>query len=113
MSRPTNLPPNKPTAGRPDELHRIVRILRIIRAIAEQPGRWQRGELAAQHQVSERMITKDLALLRAIGLLIANDNKAPGYYFAGEVDAHLVEVASQARERCANAPTAEEAPDAD
>lgn len=80
------------------ELRRVVRILRILRAIAEDPGRWQRAELAAQHQVSERMITKDLVVLRAIGLPVANPGgKTGGYYFAIEIPADLLTAADLAQ----------------
>lgn len=97
MSRPRSLPPQDRPTGRTGELRRVVRILRILQAIATEPGRWQRAELAARHQVSERMITKDLTALRAIGLPVANaGGKTPGYYFALEVDARLIEVAGRA-----------------
>jgi DNA-binding IscR family transcriptional regulator len=97
MTQPANLPTDQQPTGRPAELRRVVRILRILRAIAEDPGRWQRAELAAQHQVSERMITKDLVVLRAIGLPVANaGGKTGGYYLVSEVDAHLLAAAGSA-----------------
>lgn len=99
MSRPRSLPDLQQPTGRTAELRRVVRILRIMQAIAIAPGRWQRADLAAQHQVSERMITKDLAALRAIGLPVANaGGKEAGYYFALEIDAQVLTAASRAHD---------------
>jgi predicted DNA-binding transcriptional regulator YafY len=67
------------------EVRRLVRLLQIVQAVASEPRRWQRAELAVQHGVSERTITKDLAILRAAGLYVRNDGvDNPGYYFASD-----------------------------
>ena len=79
------------------EVRRLVRLLQIVQAVATEPLRWQRADLAAQHGVSERTITKDLAVLRAAGLPVANDGGYnPGYYMATEIDAGLLAIAGTA-----------------
>lgn len=73
--------------GRENEERRLGRILALIVLIAEDPGRWTRAELAERYEVSERMITKDLALMRHAGLRIgkhnpgSNTSARAGYYF--------------------------------
>lgn len=85
--------------ARKAEVRRLVRLLQIVQAVASEPRRWQRAELAEQYGVSERTITKDLAILRAAGLRVANDGgDNPGYYFASEVNANLLAIASEARD---------------
>lgn len=77
------------------EVRRLVRLLQIVQAIASEPRRWQRADLSDRFGVSERTITKDLAILRAAGLRVANDaGNDPGYYFAGDApDLPLAHVA--------------------
>lgn len=71
----------------------MLRIVRIIAAIASEPGRWSRADLATEHGVSERQITKDLLLIRrALHLGISRQERG-GYYFAAEIPPALVELA--------------------
>lgn len=79
------------------EVRRLVRLLQIVQAVATEPRRWQRAELAERFDVSERTITKDLAVLRAAGLHVANDGgDNPGYYMATEIDATVQTAAGKA-----------------
>ncbi len=67
--------------GRLDETRRTARVLEIIQQIAVAPGRWSRRALAERHEVSERMIQKDLYLIRhRLGLELKHDGE--GYEFA-------------------------------
>lgn len=69
-----------PQGGRDNTIRRTARILDLVQQIASQPRRWSRHELAAQHEVSERMIQKDLELIRyRLGLPLGHDGAA--YYF--------------------------------
>lgn len=82
------------------EVRRMVRLLQIVQAVATEPKRWQRAELAERFGVSERTITKDLAILRAAGLYVANDGGTEnGYYFTSEIDDNLLTIASRASDR--------------
>jgi proteasome accessory factor B len=66
--------------GRDNQIRRTARILEIIQQIATQPGLWSRKRLAELHEISERMITKDLELIKIrLGLKTVHDGK--GYSF--------------------------------
>jgi predicted DNA-binding transcriptional regulator YafY len=64
-----------------EETKRIGRVLRILQAIGAQPRAWTRGRLAEQFEVSERMIDKDLELIRH-ALRYELRRGKDGYYFA-------------------------------
>ena len=49
-----------PEGGRDNQIRRTARVLEIIQQIVVQPKRWSRKALAEYHEISERMITKDL-----------------------------------------------------
>lgn len=69
-----------PGQGRDNTIRRTARVLEIIQQIAVAPGRWSRQSLAEHHEVSERMIQKDLELIRyRLGLTLRHENGA--YYF--------------------------------
>ncbi len=69
-----------PEGGRDNQIRRTARVLEIIQQIATQPGRWSRKALAECHEISERMITKDLEIVRVrLGLKLEHDGA--GYYF--------------------------------
>ncbi len=69
-----------PAGGRDEQIRRTARILDIIQQIATQPGRWTRKKLAECHEVSQRMIQKDLELVRVrLGLPI--EREQGGYSF--------------------------------
>ncbi len=66
--------------GRDDQIRRTARVLDIIQQIATMPRQWTRRRLAEHHELTERMITKDLELIRRrLGLPLLNDGA--GYYF--------------------------------
>ena len=50
------------TQARPSQL--IARVLRIIQLIGSYPRQWSRTRLAAEFEVSYRMIDNDLQLIR-------------------------------------------------
>lgn len=63
--------------GRDNQIRRTARILEIIQQIATQPGFWTRSKLAERHEVSVRMIQKDLELIRIrLGLPLLFENGA-------------------------------------
>lgn len=69
-----------PEGGRDEQIRRTARILEIIQQIATQPGRWTRKKLAECHEVSQRMIQKDLEIVRTrLGLTIEREHG--GYLF--------------------------------
>lgn len=69
-----------PEGGRDEQIRRTARILEIIQQIATQPGRWTRKKLAECHEVSQRMIQKDLEIVRTrLGLSI--ERERGGYLF--------------------------------
>ncbi len=70
-----------PPGGRLDETRRTSRILEIIQQIARAPGRWSRKALAQHHEVSERMIQKDLDIVRN-GLRLTLEHDGTAYSFA-------------------------------
>ena len=70
-----------PNAGRSiEELKRVSRILEIIQMIAVFPKRYHRKDLAKRYEISERMISKDLQVIRH-GLRLALQSSSQGYYF--------------------------------
>jgi len=70
-----------PIGGRDDQIRRTARVLEIIQQIAVAPGRWSRRGLARHHEISERMIQKDLELIRVrLGLELERDGD--GYVLA-------------------------------
>lgn len=69
-----------PEGGRDDQIRRTARVLEIIQQIATAPGYWSRKQLSEHHQVGERMIQKDLELIRyRLGLTLVHDGS--GYCF--------------------------------
>jgi predicted DNA-binding transcriptional regulator YafY len=62
------------------ETRRTTRLLDLIWRISSAPRQWSRKRLAAQYEVSERQITKDLEVLRH-GLRFPIQRSAEGYYF--------------------------------
>lgn len=64
-----------PQGGRDDQIRRTARVLEIIQQIAVAPGHWSRKTLAEHHEIGERMIQKDLTLIRyKLGLNIEHDD---------------------------------------
>ncbi|MGC8492581.1 MAG: helix-turn-helix transcriptional regulator [Syntrophobacteraceae bacterium] len=63
-----------------EETKRISRILELIRIINARPDRYRRRDLAARFEISERMIQKDLDVIRN-GLKLALGRSAEGYRF--------------------------------
>lgn len=53
-----------PGEGRDNQIRRTARILEIIQQIASRPGYWTRHTLAEHHEISERMIQKDIEIIR-------------------------------------------------
>lgn len=69
-----------PEGGRDEQIRRTARVLEIIQQIATAPGYWSRKRLSERHQIGERMIQKDLELIRyRLGLSLAHDGA--GYSF--------------------------------
>lgn len=65
---------------REDECRRIARILEIIQLISIAPRQWKRSTLASHYEIGERMIQKDLYLIRyKLGLHLEHDSQ--GYFF--------------------------------
>lgn len=70
-----------PGLGRPyEETKRTSRILELIQMIAAAPKRYLRRNLAERFEVSERMIQKDLEVIRH-GLRLSLAHSPDGYYF--------------------------------
>lgn len=66
-----------PPGGREDDTRRTARVLKIIQQIAAAPGRWSRKSLADYHEVGERMIQKDISLIRyKLGLDLQHDGES-------------------------------------
>lgn len=65
---------------RSEETRRVARILDLVQMIATHPHRYSRRELAERFEVGERMIQKDLAVLRH-GLRLSLQHDGQGYYF--------------------------------
>jgi predicted DNA-binding transcriptional regulator YafY len=68
------------TESRDEQTRRIARVLEIIQQIASAPGRWTRRTLAEHHEIGERMIQKDLELIR-IRLGLKLTRQGGGYVF--------------------------------
>lgn len=69
-----------PTGGRDDQIRRTARVLEIIQQISTAPNQWSRRQLSECHEVSERMIQKDLELIRyRLGLTLEHNGQ--GYSF--------------------------------
>jgi len=64
-----------------EETKRVSRVLRTIRLVSAHPRTWTRARLAERFELSERMIDKDLQLLRH-GLCFDLQHVQSGYYFA-------------------------------
>jgi predicted DNA-binding transcriptional regulator YafY len=62
------------------ETRRISRILELIQIINAGPGRYRRRDLAARFEISERMVQKDLDVIRN-GLKLALSRSSEGYRF--------------------------------
>jgi predicted DNA-binding transcriptional regulator YafY len=67
-------------AGRTEDTKRVARLLAIVQMIATAPQRYRRRDLATRFEVSERMIQKDLEVIRH-GLLLPLERGPEGYYF--------------------------------
>ena len=67
-------------SGRTEDTKRVARILEIVQMIATAPQRYLRRDLAAHFEVSERMIQKDLEVIRH-GLRLPLVHTAEGYGF--------------------------------
>ncbi len=66
--------------GRTEDIRRIARVLDIIQQIISTPNHWTRRKLAEFHEVSERMIQKDLEIIKyRLNLKLQRDSR--GYYF--------------------------------
>ncbi|HID10965.1 MAG TPA: WYL domain-containing protein [Candidatus Latescibacteria bacterium] len=69
-----------PAGIRYDDMRRTARVLEIVQDIARAPRRWRRKTLAERYEVCERMIQKDLYIIRErLRLPLRNDGE--GYYF--------------------------------
>ena len=72
--------PMQYSESRDDQTRRTARVLEIIQFIATAPGHWSRKSLAEHYEISERMIQKDLELIRIrLGLALLHDGS--GYSF--------------------------------
>jgi len=69
-----------PGQGRDNTIRRTARVLEIVQQIATRPHYWSRRTLADYHEIGERMIQKDLELIRQrLGLPLRHEGGA--YYF--------------------------------
>jgi len=69
-----------PSRGRDNTIRRTARVLEIIQQIAVAPHYWSRRTLARHHEIGERMIQKDLELIRyRLGLSLRHEDGT--YYF--------------------------------
>ncbi|MGQ9841738.1 MAG: helix-turn-helix transcriptional regulator [Anaerolineae bacterium] len=66
--------------GKLEETKRTARILEIVQLIAIRPRYFRRADLAQRFEISERMIQKDLEIIRH-GLKLMLYNDGDGYYF--------------------------------
>lgn len=72
---------NLPGRGRfYEETKRVARILEMVQLITTSPRRYLRRDLAARFAISERMIQKDLEIIRH-GLKLSLARSPAGYYF--------------------------------
>ena len=67
--------------GRDEEIKRTSRILQTIHLIALRPRRYRAKDLAHHFEIGERMIKKDLQIVRH-GLRLSLRPSSEGYYFA-------------------------------
>ncbi|MBI9047431.1 MAG: transcriptional regulator [Anaerolineaceae bacterium] len=65
---------------RDNQIRRTARILEIIQQITLTPQYWTRKKLAEHHEISERMIQKDLEIIR-VRLGLPLETERSGYYF--------------------------------
>jgi len=68
------------SSGRDEEIKRTARILQLIQLIAIRPRRLRAKGLAQHFEISERMIKKDLQIVRH-GLRLSLCSSKQGYYF--------------------------------
>jgi len=69
-----------PGQGRDNTIRRTARVLEIIQQIATRPHYWSRRTLADYHEIGERMIQKDLEIIRyRLGLSLQHEDGT--YYF--------------------------------
>lgn len=74
------MPRELPDTTRPyEEMKRTARILEIVQMIATAPKRYLRRDLAQRFEISERMIQKDLDVIRH-GLKLSLSHSLEGYY---------------------------------
>ncbi|MBI9051886.1 MAG: WYL domain-containing protein [Anaerolineaceae bacterium] len=66
---------------RDNQIRRTARVLEIIQQIATSPYYWTRKKLAGHHEISERMIQKDLEIIR-VRLDLPLNNERMGYSFS-------------------------------
>jgi predicted DNA-binding transcriptional regulator YafY len=64
-----------------EEIKRTSRVLQMLLLIASSPERYTRKQLADKFEIGERMVTKDLSILRH-GLRLDLRRTPDGYYFA-------------------------------
>ncbi len=64
-----------------EETKRTARVLQMLLLIASSPERYTRKQLAEKFEIGERMVTKDLSILRH-GLRLDLRHTPEGYYFA-------------------------------
>lgn len=69
-----------PMGGRDDEIRRTARILDIVQLITNAPGCWSRKRLAERYEIGERMIQKDITIIRH-GLRLELFHDGEGYAF--------------------------------
>lgn len=68
------------TDSRDDQIRRTARVLDMVQQVAVRPRYWTRKKLAEHYELGERMIQKDLSLIKVrLGLSLCNDGD--GYYF--------------------------------
>lgn len=72
--------PKEVADARLEETKRTARILELIQIIALQPHKYSRRDLAERFEVSVRMITKDLEVIRH-GLKLSLRNEYGTYFF--------------------------------
>ncbi len=63
-----------------EETKRTARILELVQLVATRPRHYRRADLAKRFEISERMIQKDLEIIRH-GLKLGLCNDGDGYYF--------------------------------
>lgn len=76
------MPGERNTLSKLPETTRVSRILEIIWNISRSPRTWTRRRLAEQFEVSERMITNDLEVIKHGLKFDLENDRGRGYYFA-------------------------------